>query len=89
MSVGRGAPEIDALEAQKNKQGAGGRVSQSAQFAPFSYNYTFDMSAITVVNTSATIFNPYRLVSIVFSSFDLGADGWVIGVLLSNKPSRP
>ncbi|CAE6456091.1 unnamed protein product [Rhizoctonia solani] len=60
MSVGRGSPEIDALEAQKNKQGAGGRVSQSAQFAPFSYNYTFDTSAVTVVDPSVTFLNDYR-----------------------------
>ncbi|KAJ1307470.1 hypothetical protein OPQ81_001569 [Rhizoctonia solani] len=60
MSVGRGAPEIDALEAQKNKQGDGGRVSQSAQFAPFSYNYTFDTSAVTVVDPTITFLNDYR-----------------------------
>ncbi|CEL55357.1 Beta-glucan synthesis-associated protein KRE6 OS=Saccharomyces cerevisiae (strain ATCC 204508 / S288c) GN=KRE6 PE=1 SV=2 [Rhizoctonia solani AG-1 IB] len=60
MSTGRGAPEIDALEAQKNKQGDGGRVSQSAQFAPFSYNYTFDESAIHVEDPSVTFLNDYR-----------------------------
>ncbi|KAG8733498.1 hypothetical protein FRC11_005669, partial [Ceratobasidium sp. 423] len=60
MSRGRGAPEIDALEAQKNKQGDGGRVSQSAQFAPFSYNYTFDTSAISVVDPTVTFLNDYR-----------------------------
>lgn len=38
-SVGRGAPEIDILEAQKNKLGEGGKVSQSAQFAPFNHDY--------------------------------------------------
>lgn len=88
MNVGRGAPEIDALEAQKNKQGDGGRVSQSAQFAPFSYNYTFDMSAITVADSSVTFLNDYRLVSIVFCSCNLSADGWVSGVPLSNRLSR-
>ncbi|CAE6502147.1 unnamed protein product [Rhizoctonia solani] len=60
MSRGRGSPEIDALEAQKNKQGDGGRVSQSAQFAPFSYNYTYDTSAVTVVDPSITFINDYR-----------------------------
>ncbi|CUA76044.1 putative beta-glucan synthesis-associated protein C23H3,11c [Schizosaccharomyces pombe 972h-] [Rhizoctonia solani] len=60
MSVGRGSPEIDALEAQKNKQGDGGRVSQSAQFAPFSYNYTYDTTAVTVVDPSITFINDYR-----------------------------
>ncbi|CAE6436167.1 unnamed protein product [Rhizoctonia solani] len=60
MSVGRGSPEIDALEAQKNKQGDGGRVSQSAQFAPFSYNYTYDTTAVTVVDPAITFINDYR-----------------------------
>ncbi|KDN50541.1 hypothetical protein RSAG8_01039, partial [Rhizoctonia solani AG-8 WAC10335] len=60
MSTGRGSPEIDALEAQKNKRGDGGRVSQSAQFAPFSYNYTYDTSAVTVVDPSVTFINEYR-----------------------------
>lgn len=60
MATGRGSPEIDALEAQKNKQGPGGRVSQSAQFAPFSYNYTYDTSAVTVEDTTVTFLNEYR-----------------------------
>jgi len=38
---GRGAPEIDVLEAEHNKQGTGGVISQSAQFAPFSHDYVF------------------------------------------------
>ncbi|KAF8520593.1 beta-glucan synthesis-associated [Hysterangium stoloniferum] len=59
-SVGRGAPEIDVFEAQKNKLGDGGKVSQSAQFAPFSHDYispngtgqaTFFNPAITAQNT--------------------------------------
>lgn len=40
-NFGRGAPEIDALEAQKNKLGPGAKVSQSAQFAPFSHDYFY------------------------------------------------
>jgi len=60
---GRGAPEIDVLEAQKNKMGAGGRVSQSAQFAPFSYNYTFDTTQVEVYDPTLTLLNPYRLVT--------------------------
>ncbi|QRV75384.1 glycoside hydrolase family 16 protein [Ceratobasidium sp. AG-Ba] len=60
MNTGRGAPEIDALEAQKNKLGDGGKVSQSAQFAPFSYNYTFDMSHVQISDPSITAFNEYR-----------------------------
>ncbi|KAL5483653.1 hypothetical protein ACEPAI_8886 [Sanghuangporus weigelae] len=42
VNLGRGAPEIDALEAQKNKLGDGGKVSQSAQFAPFSHDYEYE-----------------------------------------------
>lgn len=42
VSQGRGAPEIDALEAQKNKLGDGGKVSQSAQFAPFTHDYLYN-----------------------------------------------
>ncbi|KIY66939.1 glycoside hydrolase family 16 protein [Cylindrobasidium torrendii FP15055 ss-10] len=39
---GRGAPEIDVLEAEKDKlTGQGHVVSQSAQFAPFSADYLF------------------------------------------------
>jgi len=60
LNTGRGAPEIDALEAQKNKLGDGGKVSQSAQFAPFSYNYTFDMTQVKIFDESITAFNQYR-----------------------------
>lgn len=41
VSKGRGAPEIDVLEAEHNKQGAGGVISQSAQFAPFTHDYLY------------------------------------------------
>ena len=41
VKKGRGAPEIDVLEAQKNKRGPGAKVSQSAQFAPFSHDYIY------------------------------------------------
>jgi hypothetical protein len=40
-STGRGAPEIDIVEAEHNKQGSGAVVSQSAQFAPFTANYQY------------------------------------------------
>ena len=41
--VGRGAPEIDILEAQKNQvTGVGGKVSQSVQFAPFTHDYDYN-----------------------------------------------
>lgn len=41
VNVGRGAPEIDILEVEHNKLGSGQVVSQSAQFAPFSHDYTY------------------------------------------------
>ena len=42
MTVGRGAPEIDILEVERNKTtGMGQLVSQSAQFAPFTHDYLY------------------------------------------------
>ncbi|KAJ2934244.1 hypothetical protein H1R20_g2843, partial [Candolleomyces eurysporus] len=44
---GRGAPEIDIFEASKDKQADhGGTVSQSAQFAPFSHDYTYQNATL-------------------------------------------
>ncbi|KAH9896744.1 beta-glucan synthesis-associated [Cubamyces lactineus] len=42
-NVGRGVPEIDILEAERNKEagGEGQVVSQSAQFAPFTHDYLY------------------------------------------------
>ena len=41
-SNGRGAPEIDILEAEKDKLATTGQVvSQSAQFAPFTHDYIY------------------------------------------------
>ena len=40
--MGRGVPEIDILEVEHNKTGGINQVvSQSAQFAPFSHDYTY------------------------------------------------
>lgn len=42
---GRGAPELDIFEAEKDKDnGVGQVVSQSAQFAPFTHDYLYDNS---------------------------------------------
>lgn len=61
---GRGVPEIDILEAERNKtQGALGQVvSQSAQFAPFThdYNYTNDSTAWWIYDPSITHANDYK-----------------------------
>src|ERR1700753_242878 len=60
---GRGAPEIDVFEGERNKTGApGGIVSQSAQFAPFTHDYLFDTSPdkYTIYNRDLTVPNNYR-----------------------------
>ena len=61
---GRGAPEIDVFEGERNKTGApGGIVSQSAQFAPFTHDYLFDNSTsdkYTIFNRDITVPNSYR-----------------------------
>lgn len=61
---GRGAPEIDVFEAERNKtSGIGGIVSQSAQFAPFTHDYLYDDSTPdrhTIYNPDITVKNTYR-----------------------------
>jgi beta-glucanase (GH16 family) len=62
-SKGRGAPEIDVLEAEHNKQGLGGVVSQSAQFAPFTHDYLYANDTAQeweVFNTNISRPNTYR-----------------------------
>lgn len=59
--VGRGSPEIDILEAEKDKHGRdGGSVSQSAQFAPFNINYQYVDSGIEVLTPQVTQMNNYK-----------------------------
>ncbi|KAI0795085.1 beta-glucan synthesis-associated [Abortiporus biennis] len=65
VTKGRGAPEIDVLEAERNKtDGSVGQVvSQSAQFAPFSHDYTYKndtQDAWWVYDTSLTRANNYK-----------------------------
>lgn len=61
---GRGAPEIDVFEAERNKTGGiGGIVSQSAQFAPFTHDYLYDDSTPdrhTIYNPAITVENTYK-----------------------------
>ena len=61
---GRGAPEIDVFEAERNKTGGiGGIVSQSAQFAPFTHDYLYDNSTPdkhTIYNPAITVENTYK-----------------------------
>lgn len=62
--VGRSAPEIDIFEATGKQDpitGASiGQVSQSCQFAPFNFNYTYMENYTSVYNTSITELNTYR-----------------------------
>ncbi|KAJ6527706.1 beta-glucan synthesis-associated protein-domain-containing protein [Mycena capillaripes] len=64
VSVGRGAPEIDILEAEKDKVAPTGQVvSQSAQFAPFTHDYNYGTSTadqFTVYNPALTRANTYK-----------------------------
>ncbi|KAJ3555502.1 hypothetical protein NP233_g12195 [Leucocoprinus birnbaumii] len=61
---GRGAPEIDIFEAEKDKDNAEGQVvSQSAQFAPFSHDYVYGNSTpdqFTIYNPALTRANSYH-----------------------------
>ncbi|KAI0250774.1 glycoside hydrolase family 16 protein [Lactifluus subvellereus] len=60
-SVGRGAPEIDILEALIDMAVFEGQVSQSLQVAPFNYQYEFNnASSVTSIQGSSTVFNPYK-----------------------------
>lgn len=62
VSRGRGAPEIDIIEAQINTALRHGEVSQSLQVAPFNYAYEFVNStpATTVYNDDTTFINTYK-----------------------------
>ncbi|GAA5961799.1 hypothetical protein JCM21900_003313 [Sporobolomyces salmonicolor] len=64
VGVGRGAPEIDILEAQVSWTGKElvGSVSQSAQFAPYDAAYDFkNQTPYTVVHTpKQTYLNEYK-----------------------------
>ncbi|CAK9439182.1 uncharacterized protein LODBEIA_P34060 [Lodderomyces beijingensis] len=55
--VGRGAPEIDALEGEIH--GVIGRVSQSLQVAPYDIWYMPDYDFIEIYNKSVTLMNTY------------------------------
>ncbi|KAI5948979.1 SKN1 [Candida theae] len=55
--VGRGAPEIDALEGEIH--GVIGRVSQSLQIAPYDIWYMPDYDFIEIYNASVTLMNTY------------------------------
>ncbi|TFK87206.1 glycoside hydrolase family 16 protein [Polyporus arcularius HHB13444] len=65
VSKGRGVPEIDILEAEKNKTdgGVGQVASQSAQFAPFTHDYLYNNATTdqwNVFDPSISRPNDYR-----------------------------
>lgn len=61
VETGRGAPEIDIIEAQVDVDRFVGEVSQSFQVAPFNIRYQFDnaTSATTIYNNDITHINTY------------------------------
>ena len=66
-NVGRGVPEIDILEAERNKaaDGVGQVVSQSAQFAPFTHDYLYandTQDEWWIYDTTVTRPNTYKCV---------------------------
>ena len=69
VNRGRGAPEIDIFEAEKNKTegGVGQVASQSAQFAPFTHDYLFftdNEDMYRIFDPSTTRQNDYRFVRV-------------------------
>lgn len=61
-SKGRGAPEIDVIEAQIDTVNRVGQASQSFQIAPFNAGYQFNNQtpAVSIVNPDITIFNNFK-----------------------------
>ncbi|KAF5372313.1 hypothetical protein D9615_009226 [Tricholomella constricta] len=64
VSRGRGAPEIDILEAERDKDEPNGHVvSQSAQFAPFTHDYLYGNESAdqwAIFSPNVTRANKYR-----------------------------
>ena len=63
VTQGRGAPEIDIFEAERDKANPTGQVaSQSAQFAPFTHDYIYlnDTTDEWDIFDPTTVPNTYR-----------------------------
>lgn len=100
---GRGAPEIDILEAErcKHRVDAHGCVSQSAQFAPFSnqYAYTETAPAFVLQSPEKTEQNDYRgsalqqavscLTNVSDASYATGGGFGVFGFEFYADPNDP
>ncbi|CEP62919.1 beta-glucan synthesis-associated protein KRE6 LALA0_S06e06898g [Lachancea lanzarotensis] len=59
QGTGRGAPEIDIIEAETDTTIGVGLASQSLQIAPFDIWYIPDYEFIEIYNTSTTVMNTY------------------------------
>ncbi|SCU95312.1 LADA_0G14884g1_1 [Lachancea dasiensis] len=59
QGTGRGAPEIDIIEAETDTTIGVGLASQSLQIAPFDIWYIPDYNFIEIYNTSTTVMNTY------------------------------
>ncbi|SCU83156.1 LAFA_0D02058g1_1 [Lachancea sp. 'fantastica'] len=59
QGVGRGAPEIDIIEAETDTTIGVGLASQSLQIAPFDIWYIPDYEFVEIYNTSTTVMNTY------------------------------
>ncbi|PLW11627.1 hypothetical protein PCANC_05828 [Puccinia coronata f. sp. avenae] len=63
VKTGRGAPEIDIIEAQVTAPTTGGNIgqaSQSVQFAPFDDAYNWRESGATIYNATISNINSYK-----------------------------
>ena len=60
VGVGRGAPEIDIVEADTNLATLRGEASQSMQMAPFNAKWVWPESGGNIFNSSDTVFNNYK-----------------------------
>lgn len=58
-SKGRGAPEIDIIEANVNLTTLRGDASQSMQIAPYNVNYQFNVDGTKIYDTDTTWLNSY------------------------------
>ncbi|SCV04553.1 LAME_0H19350g1_1 [Lachancea meyersii CBS 8951] len=59
QGTGRGAPEIDIIEAETDTTIGVGLASQSLQIAPFDIWYIPDYDFVEIYNTSVTVMNTY------------------------------
>lgn len=59
VSVGRGVPEVDLIEAQIVIDTSTGQVSQTLQIAPYDADWKFDNTSAVLVNSDLSSYNTY------------------------------